>query len=448
MNEVGGARMRVFLVTATAALALGVAATTSAQVTAINGRIAYTVCDFNAVVGDRVCDIWSMNSDGTSQTNLTSTPAINESQPAWSTDGTRLAFMRGGIGGSVLVVMNADGSAAIDVTPAPSLQSGPSWSPDGTRIAVAREVQGTFMLNQDIIIINVDGTGEVNITATDTGLDFDEIEPAWSPDGTKIAFSAARFEQSVDPITGDPITLTQREIVTVNPDGSGELIVSVGAPGSDRARFLEEDRGPAWSPDSATLVFMSQFLDPCCRPWQIWRVSRDGTGAAVVSDDPNVNDMWPSFSPDGTLIAFSSTRGATSGQTDIYTIPASTSAPASTPATLVTAATATRLTMVGTADDPHWARQPGPQPTTFSLTVTLNLTSQSAGGFVASWPPGIVCGRDCSETYRVATTVLLVALPRPGSRFEGWAGACSGPALYCFAKIDQAKTVTATFSRR
>lgn len=54
-------------------------------------------------------------------------------------------------------------------------------------------------------------------------------------------------------ITGDPITLAQREIVTVDPDGSGELIVSVGAPGSDRARLLEEDRGPAWSPDRSPL---------------------------------------------------------------------------------------------------------------------------------------------------------------------------------------------------
>ena len=154
-----------------------------------------------------------------------------------------------------------------------------------------------------------------------------------------------RFEQSEDPITGLPITLAQYEIVTVNPDGSGEQILSVGDPGSIRARLLEEDRAPAWSPDGQSLVFMSQSVDPCCTPWQIWSVASNGTGATVVSDNPAVDDMWPSYSPDGTLIVFSSTRDSTTGQSDIYTLPAA----GAGLAVERLAASATRLTSVGTA---------------------------------------------------------------------------------------------------
>ena len=59
-----------------------------------------------------------------------------------------------------------------------------------------------------------------------------------------------------------------------------------------------EDRAPEWSPDGATIVFMSQFNDPCCDPWQIWSVGRDGSNPMLLSDNPAVNDVVPSFSPD------------------------------------------------------------------------------------------------------------------------------------------------------
>lgn len=432
-----------------AAALLTAASAASAQVAA-NGRIAFSVCDYNPAVGI-VCDIWTMNSDGTGQTNLTNTPAVNESQAAWSADGARLAYLRDEPTGQVLVVMNADGSGATDITVTPSLQNSPAWSPDGTRIAVSRLVPGTTISEHyDIIVITLATGAEVDITVNPNGLDFDEREPAWSPDGTKIAFAGVRFEQGVDPITGDPVTYAQWEIVAVNPDGSGEQILSVGVPGSIRATRLEEDRAPAWSPDSQSLVFMSQNVDPCCDPWQIWRVARDGTGVTLLSDNPLVNDMGPSFSPDGTLIVFGSDRD---GGSELYTIPASTGAAASadgvsTAAATVAAVTPTRLTFLGNATDPAWGRDPSnPPPPAFTLTVQLNF-GPNAGGLVASLPPGIFCGADCRETYAKATTVLLVAVPKPWSRFTGWSGACTGRAFYCVVAVNSAKSVTAAFSRR
>jgi Tol biopolymer transport system component len=58
--------------------------------------------------------------------------------------------------------------------------------------------------------------------------------------------------------------------VTVNPDGSGEAVLVV---------MDEENRSPAWSPDSTMITFMSQFNNPCCENWQVWAMNSDGSGA-------------------------------------------------------------------------------------------------------------------------------------------------------------------------
>jgi hypothetical protein len=194
------------------------------------------------------------------------------------------------------------------------------------------------------------------------------------------------------------------------------------------------------------LVFMSQSVDPCCTPWQIWKVNRDGTGAAVLSDNPDVNDLWPAFSPDGTLIVFTSDRDATSGgDYDIYTMPAPPSPPgvvaAANPETV---ASVTRLTTSGNSSHPSWGRKPGTGP--FTLSILRDPQTPAAGG-VASYPAGILCGRDCSETYAPGTVVLLFAIPWAGSSFTGWSGDCSGTKPFCVVKMNDAKSVGVSFER-
>ena len=307
-----------------------------------------------------------------------------------------------------------------------------------------REVPGNvFSLQFDIFVVNTDGTGEVNITNSD----FDERFPAWSPDGTRIAFTGVRFEERTDPDTGVTEMSAGYEIVTVNPDGSGEQIVSAGEPGSPRAQSLEQDWKPAWAPDSSALVFSSQGVDPCCSTWQIWYVRSDGTGATLLSPDPAFNDGDPSFSPDGTLILFTSDRA---GGADLYTIPApppTGPAPLAASALLVATPTqVTRLTSQGNVNDPSWGRASGKPPKRATLTVSLQL-SRGAGGFVVSFPPGIHCGSDCAETYKTGKVVLVVAVEKMGSRFAGWKGGCTGSKRYCFVTMDASKNVVARFVR-
>ena len=89
--------------------------------------------------------------------------------------------------------------------------------------------------------------------------------------------------------------------------------------------------------------------------------------------------------------------------------------------------------------------------TTVSATFVLNtfsLTVTRAGpgiGTVSSSPAGIACGATCSALFDGGTYVELSPAPAVGSSFAGWSGACSGTGA-CLVRMDQARTVTATFS--
>ena len=438
----------------------GVAA---AQVASVNGRIAYVgACGPSSIpfTPDQ-CDILVMNPDGTGQTNLTNTFDKNESSPAWSPEGNRIAYFEGW-GADTLMVMDADGTNRVPVTTASTYPFGsrPTWSPGGTQIAfVANRPGSPVSIQADIVVIDLETLSETVISrpvAFGGALaDADEIEPAWSPDGGKIAFAGVRPETYQDSITGAPVEGAQWEIASVNPDGSGEQILSAGTRGTDRANFLEEDRAPAWSPDGSMIVFMSQAQVPsCCGPWQLWAVGRDGVGITNLTNDDTVNDLFPSWSPDGTQIVFSRTDGL--GGTDLYTTPAPTGLPltalaGSTPLAAASAAAgpATRLTFDGNASAPAWGRNPAIPPgvVAYSLHVTVVVSGRGVGGAVTSVPVGIKCGRDCSETYAGGTVVTLTAVPKKGSRLTGWTGACVGTSATCTVSMNDVKLVTATFAR-
>ena len=72
--------------------------------------------------------------------------------------------------------MNADGTDVVNLTRSPRGDSQPAWSPDGTGIAFASENEG----NADIYVMNSDGTGQTNLTDM-PGLN---LTPAWSPTGS------------------------------------------------------------------------------------------------------------------------------------------------------------------------------------------------------------------------------------------------------------------------
>ncbi len=121
--------------------------------------------------------------------NLTNSTADDRS-PAWSPEGTKIAFVRMGD----ILVMNVDGSEVTNLTNRSErgpMNRGPAWSLDGTKIAFSRnEAGGNRDINR-IFLMDADGSNETMLTSAlpDGGLDVD-FELTWSPDGTKIAFSS------------------------------------------------------------------------------------------------------------------------------------------------------------------------------------------------------------------------------------------------------------------
>src|SRR5579864_3851035 len=79
-------------------------------------------------------EIFSMDSDGTNQTNLTNNTTVNDSDPEWSPDGTKIVFDSNRVGNQQIFVMNADGSGVTRLTNNSSFEENPDWSPDGSKI--------------------------------------------------------------------------------------------------------------------------------------------------------------------------------------------------------------------------------------------------------------------------------------------------------------------------
>ena len=194
---------------------------------------------------------------------------------------------------------------------------------------------------------------------------------------------------------------------------------------------------------------MSQSQDPsCCGPWQIWVASRDGTTIENVSTEATIDETFPSWSPDGTLILFSRSGP---GGSDLYVMPAPDGAPAAARAAAATRATdgavqqAQRLTSVGNASDASWARSrrnAAPK----RLTVLLH---GDGSGSVTSAPEGLACNAParCRASFPAGSTVTLTAVPAPGSTFGGWSGpACRGATGDgCTVTMNRAKAVRARF---
>ena len=160
-------------------------------------------------------EVYAMNSDGTNEVNLTNHPADDAYHfgggPCWSPDGAEIAFSsdRDADGYPEIYVMNSDGTNQVRLTSTPNAyEADPAWSPYGGKIAFV-SYDG---YHQQISLVNTDGTGAVNLTDDPFGNNW---QPSWSPSGSKIAFMSNRYG----------VEIYTDFVYLMNPDGSGQTAV-------------------------------------------------------------------------------------------------------------------------------------------------------------------------------------------------------------------------------
>ena len=205
--------------------------------------------------------------------------------PSWSPDGKQIAFIRGIPAPDYkyaydVFVMNADGSDQRRLTQIGSVSfpSGPAWSPDGTKIAFVGPPVGDYY--SQVYVVNADGN---DLRSIGRGTD-----PAWSPDGSKLAFTFGGLH-------------------LMNPDGSGRLQIT--APKNSSPGRFDHDWKPVWSPDSMRILFIRSVgcdiddtpVEPNCESIAVWTINADGSNPAKVADVATDGLAW---SPDGTKIVF------------------------------------------------------------------------------------------------------------------------------------------------
>jgi len=215
---------------------------------------------------DRRMDIYWAYADGSGMKRLTSNNRSDDMFPTWSPDGTRIAFASDRDGGWEIYVMDADGSDMKRLTNNSAWDLASSWSPDGTRIAFVSDRDGGW----EIYVMDADGSGVERLTNNNGSY------PAWSPDGTRIAFASDRYGYV--------------EIYVMDADGSG-------------VKWLTSnscwDMYPAWSPDGTEIAFASDRHGDS----EIYVMDADGSGVKRLTNNRR-RDVQPAWSPDGTRIAF------------------------------------------------------------------------------------------------------------------------------------------------
>lgn len=388
----------------------------AAQTASTNGKIAYV--GFDAETQKQ--DVYTMNPDGTGVTNLTRrytdpdwSPLGNaHGDPEWSPDGTRISFSGtalsdiGSCCSTNVYVMDADGSNLRRLTNTPDSFEGEdtqaTWAPDGSWLAfTSTRSEGPHdpdnptsnsSDDREIYRMDADGTNEQQLTAT-SSRNSDE-QPSISPDGTKIAFASNQHN------TAFGVGPDQLDIYVMDADGTNvERLTTDAASNSPTLNLESRSQNPAWSPDGTRIAYESTRSGNN----EIWVMNADGTGERINVSQHESWDSDPAWSPDGTRITFMSRRA---GQEDIWAV----DAPPTTPSTAASfsalevgpeaalAASAPRNLTPGSgveAHSPDW----GTAPTGSGTICTIRGTS-GADTLTGTSGADVICGAAGDDTIK------------------------------------------------
>ncbi len=236
---------------------------------------------------DGVSAIFAMNPDGSGRQELTTAQPSFQGQPAYSPDGSRIAYVCGNF---ELCVMNSDGSGQGRLTTSQwpdkwAYVDHPTWSPDGSQIAFASNADGKF----HVYVINADGSGLHRLPGTS----WNDDDPAWSPDGTTIAFDRYR-----------------------SWSGGRSAIYLMNADGTQPRRFTSPVfyiTNPSWSPDGRKIASFGNsraFYD--YDYYRVFRTSVSTRRTRQLTDDA-CEEAHPAYAPDDSTLVLERSCGARSG---------------------------------------------------------------------------------------------------------------------------------------
>ncbi|MEK6819704.1 MAG: hypothetical protein AABY03_00710, partial [Nanoarchaeota archaeon] len=215
-------------------------------------------------------EIYSINSNGSGESAITNSSYDYETNPAWSPNKTKIAFVSDKDGNSEIYVKDLISGVLTRLTNNPAIDRNPTWSPDGTKIAFDTNRDG----NYEIYVMNSDGSSQINFVNRPTTQD---RSPNWSPNGLEIVFSSYSSNSFSSNIYKKSLSGTTVNSLTTDSSNNDN---------------------PKYSPDGTKIIFTKSSTG------DIYTMNANGSSQTNLTSTSGTSEIEPAWSPDGTEIIY------------------------------------------------------------------------------------------------------------------------------------------------